>query len=172
MARAVTNLTKPYIGSVNGAAVGGGMDMVSMCDIRIASDRAKFGMVFVRMGVIPASGGCYFLPRIVGVANACDLIWSGRIMDAQEALRMGYVSRVVPHDELPAATKEITSQLAKGPSVAIQLVKRLIYRGLELDIDKSLEDHNTAMLIVERTEDAKEGPRAWVEKREPIFKGR
>jgi len=172
MARAVMDLGKPYIGSINGAAVGGGMDLASMCDIRIASDRAKFSMAFVRMGVIPASGGCYFLPRIVGIANACELVWTGRMIDAQEALRMGYVSKVVPHDELAMATKELATQLAKGPAVAIRMAKRLIYRSLELDLNKALEDHDLAMLIVESTEDAKEGPRAWVEKREPIFKGR
>ncbi len=170
--RALMGLEKPYIGAINGAAVGGGMDLVSMCDIRIASDRAKFSMAFVRMGVIPASGGCYFLPRIVGIANACELIWTGRMMDAQEALRMGYVSKVVPHDELETATKELATQLAKGPAVAIRMTKRLIYRGLELDLNKALEDHDLAMLIVASTEDAKEGPRAWVEKREPLFKGR
>ena len=172
MGRAVMDLEKPYIGAINGAAVGGGMDLASMCDIRIASDRAKFSMGYVRMGVIPASGGCYFLPRIVGIANACELIWTGRMFDAQEALRMGYVSKVVPHDELGTATKELATQLAKGPAVAINMTKRLIYRSLELDLSKALDDHELVMLIVDNTEDAKEGPRAWVEKREPIFKGR
>jgi 2-(1,2-epoxy-1,2-dihydrophenyl)acetyl-CoA isomerase len=172
LARAVMALEKPYIGAINGAAVGGGMDSASMCDIRIASDRARFSMAFVRMGVIPATGGCYFLPRIVGIANACELIWTGRMMDAQEALRMGYVSKVVPHDELETATKELATQLAKGPAVAIRMAKRLIYRSLELDLNKALYDHDLAMLVVASTEDAKEGPRAWVEKREPIFKGR
>jgi len=172
MARAVARLEKPYIAAINGAAVGGGMDFASMCDIRIASDQAKFSMAFVRMGNIPLTGGCYFLPRIVGVANACALIWTGRRINAQEALAMGYVSRVVPHDELLSTTKELATQLAKGPSVAIMMAKRLIYRSLEGDLDKALDDHDLAARIVGSTEDAKEGPRAWVEKREPIFKGR
>jgi enoyl-CoA hydratase/carnithine racemase len=168
----LANLNKPYIGAINGAAVGGGMDFASMCDIRIASEKAKFSMAYVRMGMVPAGGGCYFLPRIVGIAKACELIWTGRMMDAEEALRIGYVSRVVPHDELEAATKELATQLAKGPSVAIRLAKHLIYRCLDLDLVRALEDHQTAMLIAQSTEDAKEGPLAFIEKREPVFKGR
>lgn len=172
IARLLQDLDKPYIGAINGPAVGGGMDFASMCDIRIASDRARFSMGYVRMGVIPAGGGCYFLPRILGVAKACELIWTGRMIDAEEALRIGYVSKVVPHDELEAQTKELATQLAKGPTVAIRLAKRLIYRCLELDMAKALEDHLQAMLIIHETEDAKEGPRAWIEKREPLFRGR
>ncbi len=169
---AVKGLGKPYIGAINGAAAGGGMDNASMCDIRIASERARFSMAYVRMGTIPGAGGAYLLPRIVGVAKACELIWTGDTIGAEEALRIGYVSKVVPHDVLATATKELATQLAKGPAVAIRMAKRLIYRGLELDLNKALEDHDLSMLIVEGTEDAKEGPRAWVEKREPIFKGR
>ena len=169
---ALAALDKPYIGAINGAAVGGGMDYASMCDIRIASERAKFSMAYVRMGLTPGAGGGYFLPRIVGIANACELIWTGRMIDAQEALRIGYVSKVVAHDELEAATKELATRLAKGPAIAIRLAKRLIYRCLELDLAKAIEEHQKAMLIALNTEDAKEGPRAWIEKREPIFKGR
>ena len=170
--RGLATLDKPYIGAINGPAAGAGMDMASMCDIRIASDRARFGMSYVRVGLIPGDGGCYFLPRIVGVAKACELIWTGRMIDAQEALQMGYVSRVVPHDQLMDATRELVLQLAKGPSLAIQLAKRLIYRCLDLDLNTALEASESAMLIVRSSEDAKEGPRAWVEKREPQFKGR
>lgn len=172
MPRALASLEKPFIGAINGVAVGAGMDMASMCDIRIASDTAKFGMTYVRMGLLPGDGGCYYLPRIVGIARACELIWTGRIFDAQEALTMGYVSQVVPSAELMAATTELSSRLARGPSVAIQLAKRLIYRCLELDLDKALEATEQAMLVVRSTEDAREGPQAWVEKREPAFKGR
>ncbi len=172
IAHILAALEKPLIGAINGPAVGGGMDYASMCDIRIASERAKFSMAYVRMGLIPAAGGCYFLPRIVGIANACELIWTGRMIDAHEALRIGFVSQVVAHDELEAATKELATRLATGPAIAIRLAKRLIYRCLELDLEKALEEHQKAMLIALNTEDAKEGPRAWIEKREPIFKGR
>jgi enoyl-CoA hydratase/carnithine racemase len=170
--RALVDFDKPYIGAINGAAVGAGMDMASMCDIRLASDRARFGMTYVRMGIVPGDGGCYFLPRVVGIAKAAELIWTGRIFDAEEALRIGYVSKVVPHDELVVATKELARQFAKGPAVAIQLAKRLLYRCLDLDLNRALEAAESAMLVVQSTEDAREGPRAWVEKREPIFRGR
>jgi len=172
LALTLAEMDKPYIGSINGPAVGGGMDFASMCDIRIASEKAKFSMAYVRLGMPPAGGGAYFLPRIVGIAKACELIWTGRMIDAEEALRIGYVSKVVAHDELEAATKELATQLAKGPTVAIRLAKRLIYRCLDLDLVKALEDHQTAMLIAQGTEDAREGPMAFIEKREPIFKGR
>ncbi len=170
--RALENLDKPYIGSINGPAAGAGMDMASMCDIRIASDKARFGMRYVAMGIIPGDGGCYFLPRIVGIAKACELIWTGRMFDAQEALQMGYVTKVVPHDELPEATWELATQLANGPTVAIQMAKKLIYRCLNLDLNRALEASEAAMLVIQSTEDAREGPKAWLEKRRPVFKGR
>ena len=97
---ALRTLDKPYIAAVNGPAAGAGMDMASMADIRIASETAKFTMSYVNVGIVPGDGGCYYLPRIVGVARALDLIWTGRTMDAQEALQIGYVSQVVPPDQL------------------------------------------------------------------------
>ena len=170
--RFVAQLDKPYIAAVNGAAVGAGMDMASMCDVRIAADTARFGMTYVRMGLIPGDGGCYYLPRIVGVARALELIWSGRLFDAEEALRIGYVSEVVPADELMAHTREYALKLARGPAVAIQLAKRLIYRSLDVGLDQALEMAQGAMTIAQNTEDAREGPLAFAEKREPVWKGR
>jgi len=170
--RLVAQLDKPYIAAVNGAAVGAGMDMASMCDIRFAADSARFGMTYVRMGLIPGDGGCYYLPRIVGLARALDLIWTGRLIDAEEALGIGYVSAVVPAAELTAYTREYARRLANGPAVAIQLAKRLVYRSLEASVDQALEMAQGVMTIAQNTEDAREGPRAFVEKREPKFKGR
>ena len=170
--RAVALLDKPYVAAVNGPAVGAGMDMASMCDIRIASETARFSMAYVRMGIVPGDGGCYYLPRIVGVAKALELIWTGDFMDAQEALRLGYVSRVVPADELMPAVRDFARRLAEGPAVAIQLAKRLVYRGLEASLPEALEEATQAMAIAQSTEDAREGPRAFVERRPPKFKGR
>src|SRR3989304_506782 len=137
--RLVAQLDKPYIAAVNGAAVGAGMDMASLCDIRFAADTARFGLTYVRMGLVPGDGGCYYLPRIVGLARALDLIWRGRLFDAGEALRIGYVSAGVPADELMAYTREYALKLARGPAVAIQLAKRLVYRSLEASVDQALE---------------------------------
>ncbi len=170
--RLASLMEKPYIAAVNGAAVGAGMDMASMCDMRFAADTARFGMTYVRVGLVPGDGGCYYLPRIVGLARALDLIWTGRIFDAQEALAMGYVSAVVPADHLMDHTREYAQKLVRGPAVAIQQAKRLTYRSLELSADAALDLAQQAMFIAQSTEDAREGPRAFVEKREPQFKGR
>jgi enoyl-CoA hydratase/carnithine racemase len=170
--RLVSIMEKPYIAAVNGAAVGAGMDMASMCDMRFAAESARFGMTYIRMGLIPGDGGCYFLPRIVGLAKALDLIWTGRLFEAQEALAMGYVSAVVPADELMAYTREYAMRLVKGPAVAIQQAKRLAYRSQELSLDAALDLAQQAMFIAQSTEDSREGPRAFVEKRDPQFKGR
>ncbi|HLB24627.1 MAG TPA: enoyl-CoA hydratase-related protein [Dehalococcoidia bacterium] len=170
--RAVQLLDKPYIAAVNGAAVGAGMDMASMADIRIVSEHAKFAMSYVKVGLVPGDGGCYLLPRIVGVAKALELIWTGDFVDADEAVRIGYASRVVAADELMDVTRDFALRLAKGPAVAMQLAKRLVYRGLTADWQEAFEQAGTAMAIAQTTEDAREGPRAFVENRPPNFQGR
>ena len=170
--RAAALLDKPYIAAVNGPAVGAGMDMASMADIRIAAAEARFAMTYVKVGLVPGDGGCYYLPRIVGLAKAMELIWTGDFIDAQEALRIGYVSQVVPAGELLPAARALAERIAKGPAVAIQLAKRLVYRGLTQDVNEALESAGQAMAIVQSTEDAREGPRAFAEKREPQFRGR
>ena len=170
--RLLAQMDKPYIAAVNGAAAGAGMDMASMCDIRIASDQAKFTMAYINMAVIPDGGGCYFLPRIVGIAKALDLIWTGRVFNAQEALEMGYVSRVVPHDRLLDEVREYALQIANMPAVAVQLSKQVLYRSLEGGLTASLDATQAAYLITRSTEDAIEGPKAFVERRPPQFKGR
>lgn len=172
MVEAVLGLAKPYLGAINGPCVGGGMNMALLCDIRIASDQARFGMTQVRMGVVPGGVGCYLLPRLIGLPQALELAWIGRIIDAQEALRLGLVNRVVPHEELMAATWELAQQLARGPTVAIRLIKHLMYECPQMDLMRAAEVGEMAMLLACETEDAQEGPRAWVEKREPRFKGR
>ena len=164
--RALENFDKPYIASINGPAAGAGMDMASMADIRIMSDTAKVGMTYIRMGILPGDAGCYFLPRIVGIAKALEMIWSGRMIDAEEALQIGYVTKVVPHDQLAVATKELCSQFTQAP-VATQFAKRLLWRGIDLFRNINLEMAEMAMVINSTSPDTKEGPSAWVEKREP-----
>jgi 2-(1,2-epoxy-1,2-dihydrophenyl)acetyl-CoA isomerase len=170
--RQVALLDKPYIAAVNGPAVGAGMDMCSMCDIRIASEEARFAMSYVKIGLVPGDGGCYYLPRIVGLAKALELIWTGDFFDAQEALRIGYVTKVVPAGELQAAARALAERIAQGPAVAIELAKRLAYRGWNASVEEALEAAGQAMAIVQSTDDAREGPRAFAEKRAPQFKGR
>lgn len=170
--RALQALDKPCLAAINGPAVGFGMDLASMCDIRYASDTARVSMGYVRMGVAPGGGGCYFLPRIVGLAKALELIWTGRWVDAQEMHEIGYVSKVVPADELTEAMEQFAKELAKGPPVGIQFAKRLVYRNWESDLNTALEMTEFVKIINWTTEDSLEGPKAFLEKREPEFKGR
>ena len=165
-------MEKPIIASINGLAVGGGLDFACCCDIRIASDQARFAEVFIRRGLIPALGGTFFLPRMIGVDKACEMIWTGDIIDAWEAERIGLVTKVVLHDELEIATWELAEKLAKGPPLAIQRAKRAIYEGLTMDLQSNLDLAGSLLKELRETEDHKEGAKAFIEKREPFFKGR
>jgi len=165
------DMDKPVIASINGPATGAGLDMALMCDIRIASDRAKFAESYVRMALIPGDGGAFFLPRLVGLSKALELLWTGEIIDADEALRIGLINKVVPADRLGEATMEMAHKLAEGPQVAIRLIKRMVYQGLRSDLRTALDTASSHMAIVTGTGDHKEALRAFFEKRKPNFKG-
>ncbi len=165
-------MDKPVIAAINGIAAGGGLDTACACDIRIASERATFSSVFVRRGLLPTMGGTYFLPRLIGIDKACELIWTGDLIDAWEAERIGLVTRVVPHEELKAATEELATKLTKGPPLAIARAKKVIYDGLNMDLESALRDIMREYTALSQTEDHREALRAFLEKREPVFKGR
>ncbi|MEE9148909.1 MAG: enoyl-CoA hydratase-related protein [Candidatus Tectomicrobia bacterium] len=169
---AIRQLEKPVIAAVNGVAAGGGCDIALACDIRIASEQARFGEVFARIGLFPGTGGTYFLPRLVGIAKALELIWTGDVIDAQEAERIGLVSRVVPPQDLMAAAIAFAQRLAQGPPLAISLAKTAVYQGLDLDIHSAFEYAATAESITLTSEDHREGVTAFREKRSPHFQGR
>ncbi|MFQ5874713.1 MAG: enoyl-CoA hydratase/isomerase family protein, partial [Dehalococcoidia bacterium] len=163
---------KPVLAAVNGMCAGVALCVALGCDIRFASEQARFCSVFVRRGLLASSGGTFLLPRVVGVAKALELMWSGDIIDAHEAERIGLVSRVVPHDQLMPVTREFALRLAKGPSLSIELTKRLVYQGLEAnDFLSDLKAEAWAQNICSASEDAKEGVRSFLEKRDPVFKG-
>lgn len=168
--RAVEHLDKPYIAAINGPAAGAGMDMASMADIRVMSSAARVGMNYVRMGLLPGDAGCYFLPRILGISRALEMIWTGRMIDADEALRIGYVNAVFPEAEFLPKAKEYCRQFMQA-AVATQYAKRLVWRGIDLFRNINLEMAEMAMLINSTSPDTREGPRAWVEKREPKWSG-
>ncbi len=170
--QALQYLDKPYIAAINGAAVGAGMDMVSMTDVRISSDVARYGMSYVNVGLVPGDGGAWLLPRLVGIQKALELMWSGELFNAEEALRIGYVSRVVPHAQLMEEAQAYAMRLAEGPPIAIQMLKRLVYRAETQTFMEALEAAQAAFTIVQSTEDFKEGPTAFREKRKPVFTGR
>ena len=167
----IRELEKPTIAAVNGVAAGAGFSYAMACDIRFASDRARFISVFVRRGLVPDSGLTYFLPRLVGTSKACEIMFTGNPIDAEEALRIGLVSKVVPHDDLMNVAREFASVIAKGPPISLELTKKAIYRGIERDLRTQMDFESYAQTVCRGTEDHREGVRSFMEKREPIFKG-
>jgi enoyl-CoA hydratase/carnithine racemase len=163
---------KPVIASVNGVAAGGGCNLALACDMRIASDRARFGETFVRRGVHPDWGGCWFLPRLVGYARAAELIFSGEVIDAQEALRIGLVNKVVPHEELPKATREFARKFMKSAPIPVALAKKALQDYSRIDLVQALDHERLAQSICWNSEDRQEGMKSFVEKRDPVFRGK
>jgi 2-(1,2-epoxy-1,2-dihydrophenyl)acetyl-CoA isomerase len=169
---AMRDSPKPVIAAINGPAAGAGMNLALACDMRIASTAANFSQAFVKRGLAPDWGGTWFLPRIVGTAKASELIFTGDTIDAAEALRLGIVNAVVAPEALMAEAYKLARKIAAGPPVAIQLAKRAIHHNEDVDLRAGLEFETFAQNVCRDTEDAKEGVRAFVEKRAPVFRGR
>jgi len=165
-------MDKPVIAMVNGVAVGAGMGMALMCDIRVASEEARFSTGYVKVGLVPGDGDAFFLPRLVGIAKALELLWTGDFVDAREAERLGIVNRVVPAARLREETYALARKIADGPQIPIRLIKRVAYQSLRLDLRTHLDLVSSHMVITRETEDHKEGVRAFKEKRPPKFTGR
>jgi enoyl-CoA hydratase/carnithine racemase len=169
---AMRDAPQPIIAAVNGAAAGAGMNLALGCDLRIASTAAKFSQAFVKRGLHPDWGGTYFLPRAVGMAKAAELIFTGDVIDAGEALRLGLVSEVVSPEALMPRVYDLARRIADGPPLAIRLAKRALYHNADSDLRSALEFETFAQNVCFETEDAGEGIRAFVEKRPPVFRGR
>jgi enoyl-CoA hydratase/carnithine racemase len=172
VAFAVEALTKPYLAAVDGPAVGAGMDMALMCDMRFAADTARFCEGYIRVGLVPGDGGCYYLPRIVGTATALRLLWTGDFVDAQEALSIGLVTAVHPAAELLAAVQEFAGRLAAQPPVAVQLIKRAVREGERHDLRTALDLISSHMAVVTSTRDSREAMAAFTEHRPGTYEGR
>lgn len=165
------HINKPTIAAVNGAAVGYGCDLALMCDMRVASDKARFGEVFLRVGLIPDEAQI-LLPRLVGLAKAYELILTTDIIDASEAYRIGLVNKVVPHEQLMAAAMELANKIASKPPISVQLAKEGVRQGLNMPFEEFRRWHSLAFTFCTETEDHREGSKAFLEKREPNFKGK
>ncbi|HEY6394153.1 MAG TPA: enoyl-CoA hydratase-related protein [Candidatus Binataceae bacterium] len=165
------NYPKPTIASVNGPAVGYGCDIALMCDMRICSDQARFGEVFIRRGLIPEAGGLLVLPRLVGLARAYELILSGDIIDAAEAERIGMVNRVVPHAQLGEATAAFAKKIASQAPLAQRLAKEALRVGLNLNLQQFFDYQRHGQRLMLTSKDHLEGAQSFVEKRPADFKG-
>lgn len=169
---ALTNLEKPVIAKVNGVAVGIGCSLALSADIIIASENARFSLIFSRIGLIPDGGSLFHLPRLVGPAKAKELIFTAKMVDAKEAERIGLINKVVPANKLDNEVNKLSKQLAEGPTVAFGMAKKIINKGLSMDLSSVLECEAFGQTIAGTTEDAREGVIAFLEKRKAEFKGR
>ncbi len=169
---AMEDLPKPVIAMINGYALGGGCELAMSCDIRIASTKAKFSQPEIKLGIIPGGGGTQRLPRLIGEGKAMELILTGDMIDAEEALRLGLVNYVVPPDQLEAKTMEVANKIAEMSSVALRMAKRAVKNAARLGLVAGREAETDLFLLCFTSEDQEEGMRAFLEKRKPVFKGR
>ncbi|MDQ6602429.1 MAG: enoyl-CoA hydratase-related protein [Chloroflexota bacterium] len=171
LVRRIRAIEKPVIAAVNGVAAGAGANLALACDIRIASETASFVQAFVKIGLVPDSGGTLFLPMLVGYAKAAELAFTGDRIGAEECLRLGIVNQVVPADVFVEKTRELATRLAALPTRAIGLTKRAFNRAVMPDLDAVLEYEADMQTLAGRTKDNKEGVAAFLEKRPPRFTG-
>lgn len=166
------NMEKPTICALNGSAAGYGMDMALGCDIRIMADGAKFAAAFVKRGIVPESGGTWFLPRMIGWAKAAELIFTGRTLSARESLDMGLANEVVAAADLPARVNAVAAEIAGNAPLAVQAAKRMMRAGLSENFGEHVHHVFLQLLPLFRTEDFREGMMSFLEKRPPNFTGR
>jgi enoyl-CoA hydratase/carnithine racemase len=169
--RSLRSAPQPTIAAIDGAAVGFGCDLALACDIRIVSDTARLGETFVKRGLMPDGGATYLLPRIVGVSRALELMLTGELVGADEAVRIGLASRSVPSGELATRAAELADRLAAGPPLAHRMIKQAVYAGLDGDFDAALAREAAGQLGLLASRDFTEGVTAFLQKRDPRFQG-
>ena len=168
---AIVSAPKPVIAAVNGAAAGGGASLALACDIRVASDRASIGQLFNRIGLHPDLGSTFFLPRLVGLGKALELVFTGDMIDAAEGHRLGLFNRIVAADTLMNETRALAERLVDKPPLAIARAKKALYQGSEPSLDEMLAIELENQVALFSTHDAREGIEAFTEKRPPHFRG-
>lgn len=163
---------KPVIAAVNGVAVGAGLSLALAADIRIAAQSARFSAIFVKRGISPDTGATWFLPRLIGTDQALLMLWTGKMVGAEDAKAIGLATEVVPDASLIDHTTALASAIAHGPSIAIEIAKRLVHEGANRDLVTQTEHEQFLQQVTQGTEDAKEGRLSFIERREPRFTGR
>ncbi len=169
---AAEDFPKPIIAMINGYCLGGGCELALACDIRIASDRARFGQPEINLGIIPGGGGTQRLTRLIGEGKAMQMILTGEMIDAQEAYRLGLVNEVYPADQLEAKTMELANKIAEKSPVALMMAKTAVKNAARMNLREGLEQEIDLFALCFSSEDKEEGVRAFLEKRKPEFKGR
>jgi enoyl-CoA hydratase/carnithine racemase len=171
LSQALLELDKPVLAMINGPAMGAGLDLALLCDLRFAADDAPLGEAYIRVGVAPGDGGAWLLPRLIGTARALDLLWTGRAVRGHEARELGLVDFVFPAAELRAATYEYAERLATGPQEAIRITKRAVYQSAQMDLRTHVDMMSSHMAILRASPDFAEGVAALRERRAPQFGG-
>lgn len=156
IALTLEDIDKPVIAAMQGVAVGAGLDMALMCDLRFAADTARFSEGYVKVGLVPGDGGAYYLPRLVGIPKALELLWTGDFINAPEALRIGLVNRVYPQDRLMEETRQFAKRLAEGPGAVIRMIKRATYQSSRTDLRTALDLISSHMGVVRESLDSRE----------------
>ena len=172
VARAVERFDKPYVAAMTGVAVGAGLDMALMADIRIATDTARFSEAYIRVGLLPGDGGCHLLPRIVGRAKALELLWTGEFFSTSDALQWGMLNRVLPEDSFDGGVQQFVSRLATSAPLATRMIKRATIYGETMSFSASLDMISSHQALIQSTDDSKEAMSAFVEKRDAVFENR
>ncbi len=159
---ALEDLDKPVIAALNGVATGAGLDLALACDLRIAARSARFAETYMNVGLVPGAGGAHFLPRLVGTAKALELFWTGDFIDADEALRIGLVNRVVPDELLEQETLKLAGRIAEAPAQSVRMIKRAVLGGMRNDLRTNLDLISSHYAVVTAGEDHKEAVRRFV----------
>jgi 2-(1,2-epoxy-1,2-dihydrophenyl)acetyl-CoA isomerase len=168
---ALESVDKPVIAAINGAAAGAGLDLALQCDLRYAAASARLGETYVRVGLVPGAGGTWFLPRLVGTAKALELFWTGELISAEEAERIGMVNKAVADAELISHVRAIAAKIVSAPPLSVRFIKRAVYQGQRIDLRTSLDLISSHYAVVSSSADHKEAVQAYLEKRKPNFTG-
>jgi 2-(1,2-epoxy-1,2-dihydrophenyl)acetyl-CoA isomerase len=171
LTRLIRKMNKVVIAMVNGPAVGAGFDLASACDLRIGCENASFRVGFVRLGLVPGTGGTWFLPQLIGVSKSAELIFTNETMGAEEAQRIGYLNRLVPEPELEETTMALAEKVAGLPPITLRLAKLQLYEGLHFDLDTALDMIAVTQGVASSTDDHREAVDSFREKREADFRG-